>query len=162
MDPQPNGSFEHHFRERFESLLPSIRERWPDLAQHTLEATRGSIDEVARLIEQNTGLTPEGVREQLEELVHSAGASGRQLADSLDPLEQQLEQLLDELNTTLRPRIERPVRQRPAAGHRCGARRWEFVLGFMLSGGSAFQMTDSQRSKGFWRRSPGDGTGGLP
>ena len=82
MDSQPNGSFEHHFRERFESLLPSIRERWPDLAQHTLEATRGSIDEVARLIEQNTGLTPEGVREQLEELVHSAGASGRQLADS--------------------------------------------------------------------------------
>ena len=134
MDPQPNGSFEHHFRERFESLLPSIRERWPDLAQHTLEATRGSIDEVARLIEQNTGLTSEGVREQLEELMHSAEASGRQLADSLDPLEQQLEQLLDELNTTLRPRIERPVRQRPllAIGVALGI---GVVLGSMLSGG---------------------------
>ena len=74
------------------------------------------------------------MREQLEELVHSAGASGRQLADSLDPLEQQLEQLLDELNTTLRPRIERPVRQRPllAIGVALGV---GVVLGSMLSGG---------------------------
>lgn len=134
MDPQPNGSFEHLFRERFDSLLPSIRERWPELAHHTLEATRGSMDEVARLIEQNTGLTPQGVREQLEELMHTAEQSGRQLADSLDPLEQQLEQLLDELNTTLRPRIERPVRQRPllALGVALGV---GVMLGSMLSGG---------------------------
>lgn len=134
MDPQPNGSFEHLFRERFDSLLPSIRERWPELAHHTLEATRGSMDEVARLIEQNTGLTPQGVREQLEELMHTAEQSGRQLADSLDPLEQQLEQLLDELNTTLRPRIERPVRQRPllALGVALGV---GVMLGSMLSSG---------------------------
>jgi len=134
MDPQPNGSFEHLFRERFDSLLPSIRDRWPELAHHTLEATRGSIDEVARLIEQNTGLTPQGVREQLEELMQTAEASGRQLADSLDPLEQQLEQLLDELNSSLRPRIERPVRQRPllAVGVALGL---GMVLGSLLSGG---------------------------
>ena len=44
--PQSNGRFEHHFRERFESLLPTIQERWPDLAEHTLEATRGSVDEL--------------------------------------------------------------------------------------------------------------------
>ena len=134
MDDQPNGSFDHHFRERFDSLLPSIRRRWPDLAHHTLEATRGSMDEVVRLIEQNTGLTPQGVREQLEELMHSAGESGRHLADSLDPLEQQLEQLLDELNTTLRPRIERPVRQRPllALGVALGV---GVLIGTMLSGG---------------------------
>ena len=134
MDMQPNGSFEHHFRERFDSLLPSIRERWPDLAEQTLEATRGSMDEVARLIEQNTGLTSQGVREQLEELMQTAEVSGRQLADSLDPLEQQLEQLLDELNSTLRPRIERPVRQRPllALGVALG---FGMVLGSMLRGG---------------------------
>ena len=42
---------EHRFRERFESLLPTIQKRWPDLAHHTLEATRGSMDEVVRLIE---------------------------------------------------------------------------------------------------------------
>ena len=134
MDAQPNGSSDHHFRERFDSLLPSIRRRWPDLAHHTLEATRGNMDEVVRLIEQNTGLTPQGVREQLEELMHSAGESGRHLADSLDPLEQQLEQLLDELNTTLRPRIERPVRQRPllALGVALGV---GVLIGTMLSGG---------------------------
>ena len=134
MDAQPNGSTDHNFRERFDSLLPSIRRRWPDLAQHTLEATRGSMDEVVRLIEQNTGLTPQGVREQLEELMHSAGESGRHLADSLDPLEQQLEQLLDELNTTLRPRIERPVRQRPllAVGVALGV---GVLIGTILSGG---------------------------
>lgn len=125
---------DHHFRERFDSLLPSIRRRWPDLAQHTLEATRGSMDEVVRLIEQNTGLTPQGVREQLEELMHSAGEGGRHLADSLDPLEQQLEQLLDELNTTLRPRIEQPVRQRPllAVGVALGV---GVLIGSLLSGG---------------------------
>ena len=134
MDSPQYGSFEHNFRERFDSLLPSIRERWPDLAEQTLEATRGSMDEVARLIEQNTGLTSQGVREQLEELMQTAEVSGRQLADSLDPLEQQLEQLLDELNSTLRPRIERPVRQRPllALGIALG---FGIVLGSMLRGG---------------------------
>ena len=134
MDAQSNNSSEHHFRERFESLLPSIRRRWPELAQHTLEATRGSMDEVSRLIEQNTGLTPQGVREQLEELMHSAGERGQHLADSLDPLEQQLEQLLDELNSTLRPRIEKPVRKRPllAVGVALGV---GVLLGAMLSGG---------------------------
>ena len=132
--PHSNGRFELYFRERFESLLPTIRERWPDLAEHTLEATRGSMDEVVRLIEQNTGLTPQGVREQLEELMHSAGEGGRHLADSLDPLEQQLEQLLDELNTTLRPRIEQPVRQRPllAVGVALGV---GVLIGSLLSGG---------------------------
>ena len=132
--PQANGSFEHHFRERFDSLLPMIQKRWPDLAHHTLEATRGSVDELVRLIERNTGLTPQGVREQLEELMQTAGDQGRQLADSLDPLEEQLEQLLDELNTTLRPRIEKPVRQRPllALGVAPGV---GVLLGAMLHGG---------------------------
>ena len=132
--PPSNGSFEHHFRDRFESLLPTIQKRWPELAQHTLEATRGSVDELVRLIEQNTGLTPQGVREQLEELLQTAGDQSRHLGDSLDPLEEQLEQLLDELNRTLRPRIEQPVRQRPllAVGVALGV---GVLLGAMLNGG---------------------------
>ena len=132
--PPSNGSFEHHFRDRFESLLPTIQKRWPELAQHTLEATRGSVDELVRLIEQNTGLTPQGVREQLEELLHAAGDQSRHLGDSLDPLEEQLEQLLDELNRTLRPRIEQPVRQRPllAVGVALGV---GVLFGAMLNGG---------------------------
>ena len=111
--PQSNGSSEHDFRERFESLLPTIQKRWPELARHTLEATRGSMQEVIRLIEEKTGLTNQGVREQLDELMHTAGDRGKHLAESLEPLEQQLEQLLDELNRTLRPKIEKPLRERP-------------------------------------------------
>ena len=132
--PQSNGRFELHFRERFESLLPTIRERWPDLAEHTLEATRGSVDELVRLIERNTGLTPQGVREQLEEMLHTAGDRSRDWADSLDPLEEQLEQLLDDLNRTLRPKLERPVRQRPvlAVGVALGV---GVLIGAMLNGG---------------------------
>ena len=132
--PQSNGSSDHAFRERFEALLPTIQKRWPELARHTLEATRGSMEEVVRLIEDKTGLTSQGVREQLEELMHTAGDRSRHLADSLEPLEEQLEQLLDELNSTLRPRIEKPVRQRPllSVGVALGV---GVLLGLVLSGG---------------------------
>ena len=66
--------------------------------------------------------------------MHSVGDRSRHLADTLDPLEEQLEQLLDELNSTLRPRIERPVRQRPllAVGVALGV---GVLLGAMLRGG---------------------------
>ena len=53
------------FSERFESLLPRIQEHWPDLAKQTLEATRGSLDEVVRVISQHSGKTNQGVQEQL-------------------------------------------------------------------------------------------------
>ena len=92
------------------------------------------MEEVVRLIEDKTGLTSQGVREQLEELMHTAGDRSRHLADSLEPLEEQLEQLLDELNSTLRPRIEKPVRQRPllSVGVALGV---GVLLGLVLSGG---------------------------
>ena len=101
------------FRERFESLLPAIQQQWPQVAQQTLEATRGSLDKVVEVIAHQTGRTSEGVKAQLMDLVQVTGDRANHLADSLKPLEDQLEQLLDELNTTLRPRIEKPVRERP-------------------------------------------------
>ena len=101
------------FLERFEQLLPSIQKEWPQVAQHTLEATRGSLDKVVDVIARQTGRTSEGVKAQLMELVHVTGDQAHHLADSLKPLEDQLEHLLDELNTSLRPRIEKPVRERP-------------------------------------------------
>jgi ElaB/YqjD/DUF883 family membrane-anchored ribosome-binding protein len=101
------------FRERFEALLPTIQREWPEVARQTLEATRGSFDKVVEVIADQTGRTSEGVKAQLVELVHVTSDQAHHLADSLKPLEDQLEHLLDELNTSLRPRIEKPVRERP-------------------------------------------------
>ena len=35
------------------------------------------------------------------------------LSDKIEPIESQLEELLDELNNTLRPKIESPIRKKP-------------------------------------------------
>ena len=97
---------EEWFNEQFENLLPKIQERWPDLAKQTLEATKGSLDDLINVISVHSGKNSFGVREQLEEILNSATDTTRGLAESLEPLEKQLEDLLDELNSTLRPRIE--------------------------------------------------------
>jgi hypothetical protein len=101
------------FQERFEALLPRIQREWPEVARHTLEATRGSLDHVVEVISRQTGVTAAGVRSQLMDLLQVTGEQAGHVADSLRPLEEQLEHLLDELNSTLRPRIEKPVRERP-------------------------------------------------
>lgn len=121
------------FRDRFEALLPTIQRQWPEVARHTLEATRGSFDHAVEVISRQTGLTSHGVKRQLQELLHTTGEQAHQVADNLRPLEEQLEQLLDDLNTTLRPRIEKPVREKPlmAIGIAAGV---GLLLGMLLSG----------------------------
>lgn len=101
------------FRERFESLLPLIQKEWPGVARSALEATRGSFEHVVEVIAEQTGRTSGGVQAQLLELVAVTGDQASRLADSLRPLEEQLEGLLDELNSNLRPKIEKPVREQP-------------------------------------------------
>ena len=59
------------FLERFEQLLPTIQKEWPQVAHHTLEATRGSLDKVVDVIARQTGRTSEGVKAQLMDLVHA-------------------------------------------------------------------------------------------
>lgn len=120
------------FRERFEALLPRIQEQWPSVARHSLEASRGSLEEVAAVIASQTGRTATVVQEQLLELLQVAGEQTARLADGLEPLEQQLQRLLDELDATLRPRLEAPVRQRPllAVGLAAGL---GLLVGMLLS-----------------------------
>jgi len=93
------------------------------------------LDDMVRVLSnQSSSRSSYRVREQLEELLDSAGDRTRDFADTLEPLEKQLEELLDDLNTTLRPRIERPVRDRPllAVGIAAGI---GLLLGMILSGG---------------------------
>ena len=125
---------EQWFNEQFDNLLPKIQERWPDLAKQTLEATKGSLDDLIDVISTHSGKNSFGVKEQLEEIFHSATDRTRGLAESLEPLEKQLEDLLDELNSTLRPRIEKPVRKRPllAIGIAAGI---GVLFGILLGGG---------------------------
>ena len=127
-------SSEQWFNEQFDNLLPKIQERWPDLARQTIEATKGSLDDLIDVISEHSGKNSFGVKEQLEEVFHSATDTTRGLAESLEPLEKQLENLLDELNSTLRPRIEKPVRKRPlmAIGIAAGI---GVLFGILLGGG---------------------------
>lgn len=131
---EPFSPLQAAFLERFEALLPTIQQEWPEVARHTLEATRGSFEHVVEAISRQTGVTSTGVRQQLLDLVHVTTDQAHQVADSLKPLEEQLEHLLDDLNTTLRPRIEKPVRERPlmALGIAAGV---GLLLGMLLSSG---------------------------
>jgi hypothetical protein len=133
-EPVAAQQAQNQFRERFESLLPSIQKEWPEVARHTLEATRGSFDHVVEVISRQSGLTAAGVKQQLLDLVNVTGEQAGHVVDTLRPLEEQLEHLLDELNSTLRPRIEKPVRERPlmALGIAAGV---GLLVGLLLSSG---------------------------
>ena len=122
------------FRERFESLLPTIQKQWPEVARHTLEATRGSFDQLVEVISRQTGGATPRVKQQLLDLIEATTHQAQQMGDSLKPLEEQLDQLLDDLNRTLRPKLEKPVRERPlvALGVAAGV---GLLLGLLLSPG---------------------------
>ena len=129
-----NDLKEQWFNDQFESLLPKIQEKWPDLAQQTLEASKGSLEELVRVIAHHSGKTTGGVHQQLEEIFNSASDRTKDFAESLEPIEKQLEDLLDELNSTLRPKIEKPIREKPllAIGIATGL---GLLLGILLTGG---------------------------
>ncbi|MFN7901113.1 MAG: glycine zipper domain-containing protein [Synechococcaceae cyanobacterium] len=122
------------FRERFESLLPTIQREWPEVARHTLESTRGSLDHVVEVISRQTGTATCVVMELLLVLLHSTGQRASSVAESLKPLEEQLEHLLDELNSTLRPKIEKPVREKPLLALAAAA-GVGLILGLLLAPG---------------------------
>lgn len=122
------------FRERFDTLLPTIQKQWPEVARHTLEATRGSFDQLVEVISRQTGGASPRVKRQLLDLIEATTQQAQHVGDSLKPLEEQLDQLLDDLNRTLRPKLEQPVRDRPllALGIAAGV---GLLLGLLLSPG---------------------------
>ena len=99
--------------EKIDSLIPLIKEKWPNIAQQALEATKGSIDDLVEVIASNTGTSAIGIKSQLFEIIDSIRENNWEISDKIDPIESQLEELLEELNNTLRPKIESPIRKKP-------------------------------------------------
>ena len=99
--------------EKIDSLIPLIKEKWPTIAQQTLEATKGSIDDLVEVISSHSGTSAIGIKRQLYEIIDSIRENNWEISDKIEPIESQLEELLEELNNTLRPKIESPIRKKP-------------------------------------------------
>ena len=112
--PEKKIISEKWLREKIDSLIPLIQEKWPTIAQQTLEATKGGIDDLVGVIANQTGSSANGIKNQLFEIIDSIqDNSWEQISEKIEPIESQLEELLDELNNTLRPKIESPIRKKP-------------------------------------------------
>ena len=99
--------------EKIDNLIPLIKEKWPAIAQQTLEATKGSIDDLVEVISSHTGTSAIGIKSQLFEIIDSIRENNWEISEKIEPIESQLEELLEELNNTLRPKIESPIRKKP-------------------------------------------------
>ena len=104
--PEQEVISEKWLLEKIDSLIPLIKEKWPTIAQQTLEATKGSIDDLVEVIASNTGTSAIGIKSQLFEIIDSIRENNWEISEKIEPIESQLEDLLEELNNTLRPKIE--------------------------------------------------------
>ena len=110
---EKEGISEKWFLDKIDSLIPLIQEKWPAIANQTLEATKGSIDDLVGVIAKHTGTSANGIKNQLLEIINSIQENKWEIAEKIEPIESQLEELLEELNNSLRPKIERPIREKP-------------------------------------------------
>ena len=53
------------------------------------------------------------IKSQLFEIIDSIRENNWEISEKIEPIESQLEELLEELNDTLRPKIESPIRKKP-------------------------------------------------
>ena len=111
--PENENFSDKWFIEKLDSLIPLIQERWPSIAKQTIEASKGRIDDLVNVISTHTGKSSAGIKDQLFDIIDSIQANNWELGEHIEPIESQLEELLDELNKTLRPKIERPIRKKP-------------------------------------------------
>ena len=111
--PEKEGISEKWLREKIDRLIPVIQEKWPTIAKQTLEKAKGNIDDLVEIIASNTGTSAIGIKNQLFEIIDSIQENNWEIAEKIEPIESQLEELLDELNSTLRPKIESPIRKKP-------------------------------------------------
>ena len=111
--PEQEVILEKWLLEKIDNLIPLIKEKWPTIAQQTLEATKGSIDDLVEVIASHSGTSAIGIKRQLFEIIDSIKENNWEISKKIEPIETQLEELLEELNNTLRPKIESPIRKKP-------------------------------------------------
>ena len=111
--PEQEVISERWLLEKIDSLIPLIKKKWPTIAQQTLKATKGSIDDLVEVIANQTGTSSNGIKRQLFEIIDSIRENNWEISEKIEPIETQLEELLEELNNTLRPKIESPIRKKP-------------------------------------------------
>ena len=111
--PKTEGISEKWIREKIDYLIPVIQEKWPTIAKQTLETAKGSIDDLVGVIATHTESSSSSIKNQLIEIIDSIQENNWEIAEKIEPIESQLEDLLDELNNTLRPKIENPIRNKP-------------------------------------------------
>ena len=81
--------------EKIDSLIPLIKEKWPNIAQQTLEATKGSIDDLVEVIDSHSGTSVIGIKSQLFEIIDSIRENNWEISEKIEPIESQLEELLE-------------------------------------------------------------------
>jgi len=69
--PEQEVISEKWLRAKIDSLIPLIKEKWPNIAQQTLEAARGSIDDLVEVIANHSGTSATGIKSQLFEIFDS-------------------------------------------------------------------------------------------
>ena len=111
--PEKEVISEKWLLEKIDNLIPFIKEKWPNIGQQTLEATKGSIDDLVEVIASHSGSSAIGIKSQLFEIIDSIRDNNWEISEKIEPIESQLEELLEELNNTLRPKIESPIRKKP-------------------------------------------------
>ena len=132
--PEPEVVSEKWLLEKIDSLIPLIKEKWPTIAQQTLEATKGSIDDLVEVIASHSGTSANGIKSQLFEIIDSIRENNWEISEKIEPIESQLEELLEELNNTLRPKIESPIRKKPILSIAIAA-GIGLLIGTLISGG---------------------------
>ena len=93
--PKEEGISEKWLREKIDSLIPLIQEKWPNIAQQTLETAKGSIDDLVGVISSHTGSSASGIKNQLFQIIDSIQDNNWEIADKIEPIEIQLEELLE-------------------------------------------------------------------
>ena len=63
------------------------------IAQQTLEAAKGSIDDLVEVIASHSGTSVIGIKSQLFEIIDSIRENNWEISEKIEPIESQLEEL---------------------------------------------------------------------